>query len=99
VSASRQAGLWELITTLGVKVSELPADLAAIDTLLTHTEVYGAVVELWRAHDVEHGTSRLTEGRSTIAIETFVRLIVLKVRPRSAGIGSGRRSGLLLIAG
>lgn len=34
VSASRQAGLWELITTLGVQVGELPADLAAIDRLL-----------------------------------------------------------------
>ena len=34
VPASRQAGLWELVTTLGVQVSELPADLAAIDRLL-----------------------------------------------------------------
>jgi IS5 family transposase len=80
VSASRQAGLWELVTTLGVQVSELPADLAAIDRLLQDPGVYAPVVELWRAQDVERGTFRLTDGRPTIAIETLVRLMVLKVR-------------------
>ena len=90
VSASRQAGLWELITTLGVKVGELPGDLAAIDRLLGDSGVYGPVVELWRAEDVKHGTFKLTEGRSTIAIETLVRLMVLKVRN---GWGYGRLVG------
>jgi hypothetical protein len=46
VSASRQAELWETITALGVKVSELPADLAAIDRLLADPGVYDPVVEL-----------------------------------------------------
>ena len=80
VSASRQAGLWELVTTLGVQVGELPADLAAIDRLLQDPGLYAPVVELWRAQDVEHGTFRLTDGRPTIAMETLVRLMVLKVR-------------------
>ena len=80
VSASRQAGLWELVTTLGVQVGELPADLAAIDRLLQDPGVYAPVVELWRAQDVEHGTFRFTDGRPTIAMETLVRLMVLKVR-------------------
>ena len=80
VSASRQAGLWDLVMTLGVKVGELPGDLAAIDRLLQDPEVYAPVVELWRAEDVKHGTFRLTDGRPTIAIETLVRLMVLKVR-------------------
>jgi len=87
VSASRQAGLWELITTLGVQVGELPEDLAAIDRLLQDPGVYAPVVELWRSEDVKHGTFRLTDGRPTIAIETLVRLMVLKVRN---GWGYGR---------
>jgi len=90
VSASRQAGLWDLVMTLGVRVGELPADLAAIDRLLQDPEVYAPVVELWRAQDVEHGTFRLTDGRPTIAIETLVRLMVLKVRN---GWGYGRLVG------
>ena len=80
VSASRQAGLWDLVMTLGVQVGELPADLAAIDRLLQDPGVYAPVVELWRAQDVEHGTFRFTDGRPTIAMETLVRLMVLKVR-------------------
>ena len=87
VSASRQAGLWELVTALGVQVGELPADLAAIDRLLRDPGVYAPVVELWRSEDVKHGTFRLTDGRPTIAIETLVRLMVLKVRN---GWGYGR---------
>jgi IS5 family transposase len=87
VSASRQAGLWDLVTTLGVQVAELPGDLAAIDRLLQDPEVYAPVVELWRSEDLKHGTFRLTDGRPTIAIETLVRLMVLKVRN---GWGYGR---------
>jgi len=44
VLASRQAGLWELVGTLGVQVGELPADLAAIDRLLQDPGVYAPVV-------------------------------------------------------
>jgi IS5 family transposase len=87
VPASRQAGLWELVTTLGVAVGELPEDLAAIDLLLRDLGVYAPVVELWRSEDAKHGTFCLTDGRPTIAIETLVRLIVLKVRN---GWGYGR---------
>jgi IS5 family transposase len=90
VSASRQAGLWELVTTLGVRVGELPGDLAVIDRLLADPGVYAPVVELWRAQDVRHGTFCLTEGRRTIAIETLVRLMVVKVRN---GWGYGRLVG------
>ena len=55
VSASRQAGLWDLITTLGVQVGELPEDLAAIDRLLQDPGVYAPVVELWLLSDTLGG--------------------------------------------
>jgi len=46
--------------------------------------------ELWRARDLEHGTFRLADGRPTIAIETLVRLMVVKMRN---GWGYGRLVG------
>jgi IS5 family transposase len=58
----------------------LPADLGVIDELLADGGVYASVWELWRARDREHATATLTEGRPTIAIECFVRLMVLKTR-------------------
>ncbi|MGH2872015.1 MAG: transposase [Solirubrobacteraceae bacterium] len=85
--ASRQSGLWELLGSLGVRVGELPADLGAIDRLLSDRAVYEPIVELWRREDVKHGTFKLTDGRATIAMETLLRLMVLKVRN---GWGYGR---------
>ncbi len=80
VAASRQMGIWELVTALGVRVAELPADLAAIDRLLTDREVYAPVVALWLAQDLKNGTFALIAGRPTTAMETFLRMMVLKVR-------------------
>ena len=78
VTPDRQRCLLEALLPAGFAV--LPGDLAAIDGLLADGEVYESVRELWRAQDAKLGTSALTEGRPTIPIETFVRMMVLKTR-------------------
>ena len=78
VAPERQSCLLESLLPAGLAL--LSDELAAIDALLADGEVYASVWELWRAHDRRHGTSALTEGRPTIPIETFVRLMVVKAR-------------------
>ena len=85
VTAERQASLCEAL--LGAGVGVLPADLVAVDVLLDDRGIYAPIGELWRERDAKHGTMALTEGRPTVAIETFVRLIVLKAK---LGWGYGR---------
>jgi IS5 family transposase len=60
----------------------LPEDLAALDVLLSDHAVLWPLVERWRREFQETGRLVLTEGRPTIALETFVRLMVLKQRYR-----------------
>jgi transposase, IS5 family len=72
--------LWE--DALPVEVKELPADLAALDVLLGDHEVLWPLVERWRREFRVTGRAVLTEGRPTIALETYVRLMVLKQRYR-----------------
>ena len=80
VSATEQACLWELLAGVGVEVRALPDDLTAIDRLLGDPGVYEPIRELWRRCDTARGTSALTDGRPTTAMQTFVRLMVLKAR-------------------
>src|ERR1700752_3216754 len=56
--------------------------LAALDVLLAAPEVLWPLVEHWRQEFHETGRLVLTEGRPTIALETYVRLMVLKQRYR-----------------
>jgi IS5 family transposase len=72
--------LWDDVLPLEVK--ELPDDLAALDVLLSDHELFWPLVERWRRELRETGRLVLTEGRPTIALETFVRLMVLKARYR-----------------
>jgi transposase, IS5 family len=72
----RQSCLLEALLPAGVAL--LSDELGAIDALLADGDVYWSVCELWVAHDRKHGTSALTEGRPTIPIETFVRMMVVK---------------------
>jgi transposase, IS5 family len=72
--------LWD--DALPLEVKELPEDLAALDVLLSDHEVLLPIVERWRQEFEEDGRLVLTEGRPTIAMETFVRLMVLKQRYR-----------------
>jgi transposase, IS5 family len=72
--------LWD--ESLPVEVKELPGDLAALDVLLADPELLWPLVERWQREFRETGRLVLTEGRATIALETYVRLMVLKARYR-----------------
>ena len=72
--------LWD--DALPLEVKELPEDLAALDVLLSDHELLWPLVERWRREFRETGRLVLTEGRPTIALETYVRLMVLKQRYR-----------------
>lgn len=72
--------LWD--EALPVEVKELPEDLAALDGLLADEVVLWPLVERWRQEFRETGRLVLTEGRPTIPLETYVRLMVLKQRYR-----------------
>ncbi len=72
--------LWE--DALPIEVKELPEDLAALDVLLADHELLWPLVERWRQEFRETGRLVLTEGRPTIPLETYVRLMVLKARYR-----------------
>jgi transposase, IS5 family len=72
--------LWD--ESLPVEVKELPEDLAALDGLLSDPELLMVLVERWRQEFAETGRLVLTEGRPTIPLETYVRLMVLKQRHR-----------------
>jgi transposase, IS5 family len=72
--------LWD--ESLPVEVKELPEDLAALDALLCDHELLWPIVERWQQEFRETGRAVLTEGRPTIAMETYVRLMVLKQRYR-----------------
>jgi transposase, IS5 family len=58
---------------LPVEVRELPEDLAGLDELLADPAVLGPIEDAWADAAREH-------GRPTIAMATFVRLMVVKQR-------------------
>jgi IS5 family transposase len=76
--AEQSECLWDV--ALPVEVKELPEDLAALDVLLSDDELFWSLVELWQREFRETGRLVLTEGRPTIPLETYVRLMVLKQR-------------------
>ena len=76
--AEQSESLWDAV--LPVEVRELPEDLAQIDVLLAQEELLWPIVERWRSEFEQTGRLVLSEGRPTIAMETFVRLMVLKAR-------------------
>ena len=71
--------LWD--EALPVEVRELPEDLA-LDRVLSDSELLGPIVERFRREVEEERRAVLTDGRPTIAMETYVRLMVLKQRYR-----------------
>ena len=78
--APQPESLWD--ESLPVEVRELPADLAALDRLLADPDLLAPIVEHWRREVVETKRAVLTDGRPTIAMETYIRLMVLKQRYR-----------------
>ena len=67
--------LWDDV--LPVEVKELPEDLAALDVLLADQELLWPLVERWRQEFAQTGRAVLTEGRPTIAMEIYVRMMLL----------------------
>ena len=80
LAAGQAESLWD--EALPVEVRELPEDLAALDRLLSDPDVLAPLVAHWRREVLETGRAVLTDGRPTIAMETYVRLLVLKQRYR-----------------
>src|ERR671915_234199 len=76
--APRAETLWDEL--LPVEARELPEDLARIDELLGDPELLRPIAARWRREVEETGRAVLTEGRPTIAVETYVRLVVVKRR-------------------
>ena len=78
--AGQPESLWD--EALPVEVRELPADLAALDGLLTDPGLLAPIVERFRREVIDGKRAVLTDGRPTIAMETYIRLMVLKARYR-----------------
>src|SRR6202050_1685860 len=80
VLAGQPECLWD--DALPIEVRQLPEDLAALDVVLADHEVLWPLVERWQREFEQTGRLVLTDGRPTIAMETYVRLMVLKQRYR-----------------
>jgi IS5 family transposase len=78
--APQVESLWD--ESLPLEVKELPADLAELDRVLGDPELMMLLLERWRHEVVETGRAVLSDGRPTIAMETYIRLMVLKTRYR-----------------
>lgn len=70
--------LWDEV--LPAEVRELPEDLAKIDKLLSDPALLAPIAEHWRREAAERGRDASTHGRPTIAMATYVRLMVIKQR-------------------
>jgi IS5 family transposase len=70
--------LWDEV--LPVEVRELPEDLARLDGLLRDRELLRAIERHWRREAETWGRSAAAHGGPSIAMETYVRLIMVKWR-------------------
>jgi IS5 family transposase len=71
--------LWD--ESLPVEVRELPADLAGLDRVLADPALMVVVLSRFQS-EAAAGRSVIVDGRPTIAMETLIRLLVLKHRYR-----------------
>jgi transposase, IS5 family len=76
--AGQAETLWD--EALPIEVRELPEDLAELDGLLSDPGLLAPFVAHWQREALDSGTSAAEHGRPTLAIETYVRLMVLKHR-------------------
>lgn len=76
--AAQAETLWD--EALPIEVRELPQDLAALDELLGDPRLLAPFVGHWEREALVSGFSAAGHGRPTLAIETYVRLMVLKHR-------------------
>src|SRR4051794_33390604 len=71
LAAGQAESLWD--GALPIEVRELPQDLAALDELLSDSELLEPIVERFRREVEQQRRAVLTDGRPTIAMETYVR--------------------------
>lgn len=76
--AAQAETLWD--EALPIEVRQLPDDLAALDGLLCDPGLLEPFVAHWQHEALLTGVSAAGHGRPTVAIETYVRLMVLKHR-------------------
>lgn len=80
LSAPQAETLWDEL--LPIEVKELPEDLARLDELLSDPEMMRPIACHWEREQAETGRAVVSEGRPTIAMESYVRLMVIKQRSR-----------------
>ncbi len=85
--------LWD--EALPIEVRELPCDLAALDGLLSDPGLLAPFSAHWQREALASGHSAAGHGRPTIAIETYVRLMVLKQRYGCGGLRLDSSAALL----
>jgi IS5 family transposase len=77
LSGGQVESLWDEV--LPVEVRELPVDLAALDVLLRDPALLAPIAVQWE-REAAAGRASVGYGRPTIAIDTYVRLMVVKHR-------------------
>ena len=78
LAASQVESLWDEV--LALEVRELPEDLERIDVLLGDPALLAPIAAHWQAEAQASGRSAASHGRPTIAMATYVRLMVVKQR-------------------
>lgn len=68
--------LWDEVLPIDAKV--VPDDLAKSDELPSNPELPRPIAERWRVEAAKTGRAVLSDGRPTIPMETYVRLMVVK---------------------
>src|SRR5688572_30169395 len=78
MEAAGAGSLWDEL--LPAEVRALPEDLAALDALLGDPGLLAPIRAQWAREAQVAGRSAAGHGRPTIAMRTYVRLMVLKHR-------------------
>jgi IS5 family transposase len=80
LQAPQAETLWDEV--LPIEARQLPEDLARLDELLSDRELLRPIARHWQREAEGRGHSAANHGRPTIAMETYVRLMVIKQRNR-----------------
>jgi IS5 family transposase len=80
LQAPQAETLWDQV--LPIEARELPEDLARLDELLSDPELLRPIADHWQREAKESGRSAASHGRPTIAMATYVRMMVVKQRNR-----------------
>ena len=94
--AGQAESLWDEALPAGVR--ELPSDLAALDRLLSDPDLLAPLARRF-FRELAAGRAVVLDGRPTIAMETYVRLMVLNSATAGAIARWWRRSRTRSICG